>query len=147
MTSPQSFDRPLLECANRHLQLLSRALGGVGVCLAVNDLFSPHLLLPFLHYSPLHNRRNFMLRRPTIIMTFDMLVFLSARTIKEIQRPLSVTSDEGGARSYSKFQPSLAASVFTFAHVIKSQVAIHATVLSPSKSMPFDHSPAAPRRC
>ena len=35
-----------------------------------------------------------MLRRPTIIMTFDMLVFLSARTIKEIQRPLSVTSDE-----------------------------------------------------
>ena len=94
MTPPRSFDRPFLECANRHLQLLSRTLGGVGVCLAVNDLFSPHLLLPFLHYSPLHNRRNFMLRRPTIIMTFDMLVFLSARTIKEIQRPLSVTSDD-----------------------------------------------------
>ena len=41
MTPPQSFDRPFLECANRHLQLLSRGLGGVGVCLAVNDLFSP----------------------------------------------------------------------------------------------------------
>ena len=149
MTPPQSFDRPFLECANRHLQLHSRGLGGVGVCLAVNDLFSPHLLLPFLHYSPLHNRRNFMLRRPTIIMTFDMLVFLSARTIKEIQRPLSVTSDEGGARSYSKFQHHLSASIFTFSNVTKSQAAIHATVLSLAKSMPFDRSPAsaAPRRC